>query len=157
MKVAVVAVGRVRGVLASAVSHYEDRARRYWRLEVAEVEAGAPGRDPDPRRVRRAEASRILGRIGPGYACVALTREGRALDSRALAGWLEEARVRARPGVAFVVGGAFGLEEEVLGRAELRMSLSSLTLPHEMARLVLAEQLYRAGTILRNEPYHKGR
>jgi len=59
-------------------------------------------------------------------------------------------------GVAFVIGGAFGLDESVLRKARTRLSLSDLTLPHEMARLVLAEQLYRAGTIIRGEPYHKG-
>ena len=60
------------------------------------------------------------------------------------------------PGVAFVIGGAFGLGEAVLDRSRTRLSLSDMTLPHEMARLFLAEQLYRAGTILRGEPYHKG-
>ena len=62
----------------------------------------------------------------------------------------------ALPGIGFIIGGAFGLGEAVLSRARHHLSLSDMTLPHEMARLVLAEQLYRAGTILRGEPYHKG-
>lgn len=157
MKVRVVAVGRVRGVLEPAVAEYEKRAGRYWRLEREEVPAGAPGRKAAAAdRVREAEGERILGRIPPGWEVAALTRGGKPWDSLALAGWLEELGVRAAPGVAFVIGGAFGLHETVLARAGRRIALSGLTLPHEMARLVLAEQLYRAGTILRGEPYHKG-
>ena len=150
------AVGRVRGTLEAPVAEYEERARRYWKLEVAEVEAGAPGRDPSPERVKEAEAQRILARIPQGFTVVALTRAGKGLGSRELAAVLESEGVRSSPGVAFVLGGAFGLSSGVLEGADRRVSLSPLTLPHEMARLVLAEQLYRAGTLLRGEPYHKG-
>lgn len=156
MKVLVVAVGRVRGTLEAAVDEYEERARRYWKLDIAEVDAGAPGRDPAPERVMAAEGERILARIPEGYSVLALTRTGKGMGSRALARALEEAALRSSPGVAFVLGGAFGLAPAVLERAQRKVSLSPMTLPHEMARLVLAEQLYRAGTILRGEPYHKG-
>jgi len=156
VKLTVLAVGKVRGTLAEAVGDYEERARRYWKLEVVEVDAGAPGRDPEPERVMEAEGERILARLPRGASVFALTREGKGMGSRALARALEEHAVRSSPGVAFLIGGAFGLAPAVLTRAELRLSLSAMTLPHEMARLVLAEQLYRAGTILRGEPYHKG-
>ena len=78
------------------------------------------------------------------------------MDSRELAGYLERHGIRASAGVAFVIGGAFGLGSAVLERARRTLSLSKMTLPHEMARLLLMEQLYRAGTISRGEPYHKG-
>ncbi|MCG6955398.1 MAG: 23S rRNA (pseudouridine(1915)-N(3))-methyltransferase RlmH [Gemmatimonadetes bacterium] len=149
-------VGRVRGSLEGPVSEYEERARRYWKLEVTEVDAGAPGRNPEPRRVMAAEGERILGKVATGLELVALTRVGTGMDSRTFTGWLEGQAVSAAPGVAFVLGGAFGLDPAVLSRASRRFSLSPMTLPHELARLVLAEQLYRAGTILRGEPYHKG-
>jgi 23S rRNA (pseudouridine1915-N3)-methyltransferase len=151
-----VVVGRVRGVLEAAVAEYETRAARYWKFDVAEVEGGAPGRDAAPERVRAAEAERILARVPEGTAIFALTREGKGMSSSDLARTLEEHALRSSPGVTFVIGGAFGLDPEILGRAQRRFSLSAMTLPHEMARLVLAEQLYRAGTILRGEPYHKG-
>ena len=77
------------------------------------------------------------------------------MRSRELAGYLEGHAVHSSPGVAFVIGGAFGLGVPVMERARRKLSLSSFTLPHEMARLVLAEQLYRAGTLVRGEPYHK--
>ena len=156
MRLSVVVVGRVRGALADAVAEYERRASRYWKLDVVEVSGGGPGRDAAPEVVRAAEGERILARVPAELEAVALTREGRGMDSRELAGYLERHAVRASPGVAFLIGGAFGLAPEVLGRAGTRLSLSTMTLPHEMARLLLAEQLYRAGTILRREPYHKG-
>ena len=156
MKVTVIAVGRVRGTLQAAVAEYEERAARYWKLEVVEVDAGAPGRDPEPARVMAAEAERILARVPAGTSVFALTREGTGMGSSALARALEEHAVRSSPGVTLVLGGAFGLDPDLLSRARRRLSLSTMTLPHEMARLVLAEQLYRAGTILRGEPYHKG-
>jgi 23S rRNA (pseudouridine1915-N3)-methyltransferase len=155
VRLLVLAVGRVRGPLAAAVAEYEERASRYWKLEVVEVDAGA-SRDAAPERVMEAEGQRLLARVPDGASVFALTREGKAMGSRSLARALEEHAVRSSPGVAFAIGGAFGLAATVLARANRRLSLSAMTLPHEMARLVLAEQLYRAGTILRGEPYHKG-
>jgi 23S rRNA (pseudouridine1915-N3)-methyltransferase len=156
MKVLVVAVGRVRGELAAAVGEYEKRARRYWKLEIVEVAAGGPGRDAAPEAVRAAEAERILARIPERLEVVALAREGTGMDSREFTAYLDQHGIRSSAGIAFVIGGAFGLGSAVLKRARLALSLSKMTLPHEMARLLLAEQLYRAGTILRGEPYHKG-
>ena len=153
MKILMIVVGGAKG---RAVAEYETRAARYWKLETVEVEAGAPGRDPAPDRVRDAEGSRILARLPERFQLFALTRDGKQMRSRQLARYLDRAAVGAEDGVAFVIGGAFGLAPEVLERARHRLSLSHMTLPHEMARLVLAEQLYRAGTILKNEPYHKG-
>ena len=158
MKVLVVAVGRVKGTLAEAISDYEARASRYWRLEAVEVPAGLKGSaSASAERVMQAEGERILARVPAGLDVVALTREGRGMASRELAAYLQELGTRSAPGVAFVIGGAFGLGGAVLAQAARKLSLSALTLPHEMARLVLAEQLYRAGTIVRGEPYHKAR
>ena len=156
MKVLVVVVGRVRGELVDAVAEYERRASRYWKLEVVEVSGGGPRREAAPEKVTEAEAERLLARIPPVIEIVAMTREGRGMESNSLSGYLERHAVRSSAGVAFVIGGAFGLGEAVLSRSRRQLSLSAMTLPHEMARLVLAEQLYRAGTILRGEPYHKG-
>ena len=156
MKILVVPVGHVRGHLEAPIAEYESRAARYWRLEVTPVDAGAPGRAARPERVMDAEAERILARIPEAFTLVALTRAGKGMASRELARLLESEAVRSSAGVAFVLGGAFGLSPRILEQARHRWSLSALTLPHEMARLVLAEQLYRAGTIVRGEPYHKG-
>jgi 23S rRNA (pseudouridine1915-N3)-methyltransferase len=156
VKIVIVAVGRVRGPLEPSVAEYEGRAARYWKLEVAEVGAGVPGRDPAPERVKEAEGERILERIPNDAEVIALTRTGKGSGSAELARTLEALAVRSVRQVVFVLGGAYGLHARVLSRAQRRLSLSPMTLPHEMARLVLAEQLYRAGTIIRGEPYHKG-
>ncbi len=152
MRISIVAVGKP-GQLAPPIREYEERAKRYWRVEVTEV---AQGRGRDAREVLAREARLLRARLKPDYATVALTRRGRSLSSVALAKWLERQTWGSARGVHFLIGGAFGLEAELREECELAMSLSPFTLPHDLARLVLAEQLYRAGTILRNEPYHKG-
>ena len=106
--------------------------------------------------MREAEADRLLARLAGDARVVALTRTGGGMNSRELARYLERLAAEAVGNVAFVIGGAFGLSPRVRARADRTLALSPMTLPHEMARLVLAEQLYRAGTILRGEPYHKG-
>ena len=153
MRISIVAVGRVRSPLAAAVGEYEARAARYWKLEVAEVR-GWRGRSA--AEVLRREADAVRGRLLPGFERVAVTREGRGFTSPELARWLEGVARTPAGGVHFLVGGAYGLDPELMVECGLRMSLSSFTLPHELARLVLAEQIYRAGTILANQPYHKG-
>ncbi|MEM7417401.1 MAG: 23S rRNA (pseudouridine(1915)-N(3))-methyltransferase RlmH [Gemmatimonadota bacterium] len=154
MKVQLVVVGKVKGELKSPVSEYERRAGRYWKFSVDEVAAG--GKSSAPSDVMAAEAERIEKRLDPSLELVALAVEGTAMSSETLADYLETLQVRSSAGVAFVIGGAFGIAPGLKARARRTLSLSGMTLPHEMARLVLAEQLYRAGTILRGEPYHKG-
>ncbi|MFO8172943.1 MAG: 23S rRNA (pseudouridine(1915)-N(3))-methyltransferase RlmH [Gemmatimonadota bacterium] len=157
MIIRLLSVGSAKGPVAEAAAEFEKRARRYWRMEAVEVQAGAAGRGKaHAEAVMAAEEARLLERLPKEGWVVALTRSGRRMTSRELARHLEEKAVRSVPVVSFVIGGAFGLGEGILRRADLSMTLSSLTLPHEVARLLLAEQLYRAGTILRNEPYHKG-
>lgn len=156
MKVTLVVVGRARGDLQPAIASYEERIGHYWKFEVVEVDAGAGGRE-DRDSVLAAEGERILARIPDGTEVVALTRDGSSWSSRRLSKYLGERALHGLGDVAFAIGGAWGLAPEVTRRAARRLSLSPMTLPHEMARLVLAEQLYRAGTILRSEPYHKGR
>lgn len=152
----VVAVGKVKGPLAPVVAEYERRAARYWKLAIEEVDAGARRGSQDSGAVMSAEAGRLLARVPDELELIALTRGGKQMGSEELSGYLQELGVRSSAGVAFVIGGAHGLAQDVLTRARRRLSLSAMTLPHEVARLVLAEQLYRAGTIARGEPYHKG-
>jgi 23S rRNA (pseudouridine1915-N3)-methyltransferase len=153
MRILVAVVGRPRNAeLAAAIEHYETRASRYWPLQVHEVkEESARGNPPDVVRAR--EGERLLARV-KGAEVIACDERGRGLGSEAFATMLQRLRDRARD-VAFIIGGAFGLSEAVREQASTRLSLAPWTLPHELARLVLTEQLYRAGTILRGEPYHK--
>lgn len=156
MKVWVHAVGRPGALLGEAIAEYEARAARYWSLEIAEVKAERATGGRGAADVMAREAERLRERISPGSDVIALTREGRRWSSTELAGHLQELALRSQPGAAFLIGGAFGLHPELIAGATRRLSLSAFTLPHDVARLVLAEQLYRAGTIVRGEPYHKG-
>jgi 23S rRNA (pseudouridine1915-N3)-methyltransferase len=152
VRVVLAAVGRPRGVLAPAVAEYETRAARYWPLEAREVREEPARAEPDQSRAR--EGERLLARAPAGATLVACDERGEAWTSARFAAWLGEQRDAARD-VAFVIGGAYGLAPAVRDAARVRLALAPWTLPHEMARLVLAEQLYRAGTIARGEPYHK--
>lgn len=153
MRILLAVVGKPRDAgLAAAIREYEGRAARYWPLEVHEVRE-EPARSTTPDLVRRREAERLAAVVG-GARLVACDPGGRAMSSEEFAAWLQRERERAGE-LAFVVGGAYGLDEPLVQRAVLRLTLAPWTLPHELARLVLAEQLYRAGTIQRGEPYHK--
>jgi 23S rRNA (pseudouridine1915-N3)-methyltransferase len=157
VKVTLLVVGRSRGVLEPAVREYEIRAARYWKLEVVEVEGGiGRGGRAEPERIRKAEGARLRERIPEGTEVWALTRDGKTFSSAEFADELGNRALHGVAGVTFVVGGAAGLDQALLSAARVRLSLSPMTWPHAFARLLLAEQLYRAGTIRRNEPYHKG-
>jgi 23S rRNA (pseudouridine1915-N3)-methyltransferase len=154
MRLVVAVVGRPRDRnLASVIRGYETRAARYWPLDVREVRE-EPARGAPPELVRDREGERLIATAPAGSRLVACDEAGDVFTSHQFAAWLQEARERARD-LTFVIGGAFGLSEAVRQRAERRLSLAAWTMPHEVARLVLAEQLYRAGTIVRREPYHK--
>jgi 23S rRNA (pseudouridine1915-N3)-methyltransferase len=156
MKLALVCVGRAGRVLAEAIAEYESRAGRYWDLDVIEVREERVRGGGEDDRVRTVEGERILKRVPRDLDIVALTRRGAAWSSTRLARHLEQEAARAGRGEAYVIGGAFGLSAAVLKEAKAQMQLSRYTLPHDFARLLLLEQFYRAGTIVRGEPYHKG-
>ena len=150
----IVAVGKPRDRhLAAAIDEYETRAARYWPLDVVEVRE-ASGRGIVPEQARAREGERLLERVPVGASVVVCDELGDRLTSAEFATLVAGARDRAR-NLAFVIGGAFGISDAVRTRATRTIQLAPWTLPHELARLVLAEQLYRAGTIVRGEPYHK--
>ncbi len=154
MRFRVVVVGRPRDAgLAAAVHEYESRAGRYWPIEVSEVREEPGRRAADASTVITKEGDRVLA-VAADSRIIACDALGQRLDSIAFAAWMQQLREDARD-VSFVIGGANGLSAAVLAAAEHRLALAPWTLPHELARLVLAEQLYRAGTIGRGEPYHK--
>ena len=154
MRVVIAAVGKPRDRhLAAAISEYETRAARYWPLDVVEVRE-ASGRGVTPEQAREREGERLLERLPDAALVVICDERGDRLTSPQFAELVSGARDRARD-VAFVIGGAYGFTDAMRARAGRSIQLAPFTLPHEMARLVLAEQLYRAGTIVRGEPYHK--
>jgi 23S rRNA (pseudouridine1915-N3)-methyltransferase len=153
MRLTLAVVGSPRDpALASAIRSYEARAAHYWPLHVTEVRE-APARARGVDEVRAAEAERLRTAVGAARYWVC-TEDGAAHDSAGFARWLQGLREAARD-VAICVGGAFGLDRGFIAGAAGRLSLAPFTMPHELARLVLTEQIYRAGTLVRGEPYHK--
>jgi 23S rRNA (pseudouridine1915-N3)-methyltransferase len=144
VRVRIIAVGKAKDRdLRSLLSDYYGRIGRYAKLEEVELKDG-----------KEAEVSDRLARSIPDRSrVVALEVDGRAMSSKALAKWIDRAENDSVQTVVFLIGGAYGLPNEISARADLRLSLSAMTLPHRLARLVLAEQLYRAFTISRGEPY----
>jgi len=143
VRLIIVCVGKIRRPFEDDVAHYERLLGRHARLETVELA------ESDPER----EGEAILKRIpGDSYVCV-LDREGRAASSESLAAFLEERRMGGRD-VVFVIGGPFGLSEAVRDRADERISLGAITLPHQLARVVLLEQLFRAHKIVLGQQYH---
>ena len=123
-------------------------------MEFSEVEVREASRAPSPAVQWREEAARLQEKLPGGSRIVVLDRTGKGLTSEALAKELDRWRVAARP-VSLVIGGSNGLDPGLVQSADLAWSLGPLTLPHELARVVVLEQVYRAWTILRGEPYHK--
>jgi 23S rRNA (pseudouridine1915-N3)-methyltransferase len=153
VEITIVAVGKLRPYYREACDDYARRLKRY--VTFREIEVREASRAPTPAAQRKEEADRLSQRIDGKATLVALTREGTAWSSSALAFQLERWLVAARP-LALAIGGSNGLDSALLSRSASRWSLGPLTLPHELARVVVLEQLYRAFTILRGEPYHKG-
>jgi 23S rRNA (pseudouridine1915-N3)-methyltransferase len=154
MDLVILAVGRLRASYREACDDYLRRLGRY--AKVREVEVREASRAPTVEAQREEEAERLLARAPGGATVVALAREGSAWTSEELARRVEGWRIASRP-LAFVIGGSHGLAPGILATAAVRWSLGPLTLPHELARVIVTEQLYRAFTIIRGEPYHKGR
>lgn len=159
MRLLIAAVGRLKqGPERELFAHYLARAETVGRklgltpiaaLEIAESKAKTA-----PER-KAAEAAALFGKIPPGHKLICLDEKGEALSSEAFARALGGFRDSGVQGTAFVIGGADGLDRSLLAKADKRLSLGPMTLPHGFARIVLAEQIYRAVTILAGHPYHR--
>ena len=152
----IVVVGRDRrDPLCLAADEYVERVKRYRPIEVVEVKEIPLTKHRDIAEVKREEAARLQERLQPGERVVALDERGKVRTSEEIAKHIERLELDAHRTLTFVIGGPSGLDPDFVQRADERWALSKLTLPHRLARLVLSEQLYRAMTILRGEPYHK--
>ncbi len=155
MKVRILSIGADRsGLFEPAIAEYVKRSRRYAPIELVELPPSRKG-GSDPLRAREEEGQALLAKVRSGELVVALDERGELLDSVGFSRQLvQEAMNRGRD-LVFLIGGAEGHAEAVRARADRILSLSGMTLAHRLARLVLAEQVYRAFTIARGEPYHK--
>lgn len=151
MKLTFLSIGKDRsGLFSPGVDEYAKRLSHTHKVQLVELpESRASG-----AKAKEEEGAALLKKLGPRDALVALDERGKSLSSVDFAKWLGRQQDSGRD-VAFVIGGDEGLSEEVRAKAALTLSLSAMTLPHRLARLVLVEQVYRGFSILRGEPYHK--
>lgn len=159
MKITVIGVGRLKEKYwQAAIDEYSKRLSKYVKLDIIEVpDEKAPENlsAAEEEIVKKNEGERILKNIRDGAYVIALAINGKMLRSEELSEFLNERMVRGAGHIVFVIGGSLGLSKEVLDRADYKLSFSKMTFPHQMMRVILLEQFYRAVKIMKNEPYHK--
>lgn len=159
LTVHIICVGKLKeAYLRAACAEYEKRLSAYCRLTVTEVAEARMPENPSPAQIEaglREEGERILAKISNGSEVAALCIEGGQMPSEAFSGRLETLAVKGVSRMAFLIGGSWGLSSEVKRRAAWQLSFSKMTFPHQLARVMLLEQLYRAFQISHSGKYHK--
>lgn len=159
MKITCITVGKIKEkYFTMAIEEYAKRLSRYCKLEIVEL---ADEKTPDnasalmEEQIKQKEGERILKAIKDDAYVIALAIEGKQLDSIELSEKLSKLGVDGNSHITFIIGGSLGLSKEVLARADYKLSFSKMTFPHQLMRVVLLEQIYRAYRIINGEPYHK--
>jgi 23S rRNA (pseudouridine1915-N3)-methyltransferase len=159
MQVRIIAVGKIKErFLTEGIAEYEKRLTPYLKLaivEVADEKRGVHSSAGHEQLIKDREGERILAAIPDGAYVVVLDVRGKELSSEALAARLHDWQLAGTPIIAMIIGGDLGLSDAVLSRADIRLSISPMTFTHQMVRLILVEQVYRACRINSGEPYHK--
>ena len=159
MRITIVCVGKVKEkYFTGAIDEYSKRLSRYCKLEIVEV---PDEKTPDGaseamnQQIKEKEGRRILDKIPEDAYVMVLAIEGKQPDSVELSQKIEKLGIRGESHIVFVIGGSLGLSSEVMKRANEAISFSRMTFPHQLMRVILLEQVYRAYRIMNNEPYHK--
>ena len=156
VKIKVIAVGKIKeSWIKEGMLHYQKLLKKYVELELVEIKEEKITKSRDTETILDAEAERILRYIEKHSLCVALDVKGKNLRSESFAKLLEENLSRGYSEFVFILGGALGLSRRVLDACPIKLSLSQMTFTHEMSRLILLEQIYRAFSILKGTKYHK--
>lgn len=159
MNISIITVGKLKEkYLRQGIEEYLKRLSAYAKVEIMEVaDEKAPEElsELEMVQVKQKEGERILAKISPDTYVVALAIQGKLKSSEELADRLDKLATYGKSKIAFVIGGSLGLSEEVLRRSDEQLSFSKMTFPHQLMRLILVEQIYRAFRINRGEPYHK--
>jgi 23S rRNA (pseudouridine1915-N3)-methyltransferase len=159
MNITVICIGKLKETYwADAIKEYSKRLSKYCTLAINELkEEKMPenASNAEEIAVKDAEGKSILKQIKKDAYVIALEIKGKELTSEALSEKIEDLGILGKSDLVFVIGGSIGLSDEVLARADLRLSFSKMTFPHQMMRVILLEQIYRSFKIIRNETYHK--
>lgn len=159
MKITILAVGKIKeAYFRDAVSEYSKRLSKYCSLEIIEVaDEKTPERagERQQEQIREKEADRLLRHIKEDAYICPLVIEGKRFTSASFAQRIERLGIQGKSHIIFIIGGSLGLHDKVLQRADEKLSFSDMTFPHQLMRVILLEQIYRACRINANEPYHK--
>lgn len=159
MKISIICVGKIKEkFFTDAINEYSKRLSRYSKLQIIELaDEKTPDKAPEAinLQIKKKEGEKILASISEDMYVVALAIEGKELSSQKLAAKLESLFLTGHSHIAFVIGGSLGLDEAVMKRADFALSFSPMTFPHQLMRVILLEQVYRAFKINAGEPYHK--
>ena len=159
MRINIVCVGKIKEkYLKLGIDEFKKRLSKYCKLEIIELEdEKAPENlsDKEMLMIKEKEGKKILSKIKDNSYVIALAIDGKNLSSEELAETINKLGVRGISNITFVIGGSLGLSDEVLSRADYKLSFSKMTFPHQLFRVMLLEQIYRAFRIMKNEPYHK--
>ena len=151
MKIRILSAWRQEKSFSLKEDEYLKRLSNEAKVEIEEVK-GEKGEGPE---ALKKEGHKLLSRVEKGSFVVVLSEKGKSFDSEAFSGWIEEKGLEGRSNITFILGSSAGLDDELVKSAHMQISLSPMTFPHQMARLMLVEQIYRAFTIIRGGPYHK--
>lgn len=159
MKISIISVGKLKEkYLKQGIEEYIKRLGPYASVEIQEVsDEKAPENlsEAQMEEVKQKEGERILSKVGQDTHVITLEIEGKMVSSEKLAEQLDQLATYGKSKIAFIIGGSLGLSDEVKSRSDFALSFSKMTLPHQLMRLILLEQVYRAFKINRGEPYHK--
>lgn len=159
MNIKIIAAGKIKEkYMLQGINEYMKRLRPYARVEVIEVpdeKINEKASAAEQEIARKKEGEKILNKLDSDSYLIALAVEGKSLSSEGLARSMERLALGGKGKITFIIGGALGLSDEVKKKAHLLLSFSNMTFPHQLMRLILLEQIYRAFKINRNEPYHK--
>ncbi len=159
MKITVLCVGKVKEKFyRDAIDEFTKRLSRYCKLEIVEVadeKTEEQSSDTEIRLVKEKEGERLLKNIKDDAYVIALCIDGKQLDSEELSEKIEKLGIQGTSHIYFIIGGSLGLGDEVVKRADFKLSFSKMTFPHQLMRVILLEQIYRGYRIMNNEPYHK--
>lgn len=159
MKITILCVGKVKEKFyRDAIDEYTKRLSRYSKLEIIEVadeKTEENSSETEIALIKNKEGERLLKHIKEDAYVIALSIDGKQLDSEELSKKINSLGIQGTSHIYFVIGGSLGLSDEVIKRANYKLSFSKMTFPHQLMRVILLEQIYRAYRIINNEPYHK--
>lgn len=159
MKITLLTVGKIKEkFFREAVAEYTKRLSRYCRLRILEIEDEKTEEaisDRQREQILEKEGKRILNHIKADMTVIGLAIEGQSLSSPAFADWISKEGLMGHSHLCFIIGGSLGLHPSVLARCDKKISFSAMTFPHQLMRVILLEQIYRAYRIIHSEPYHK--